>query len=76
MIGKDFVSAESQEFIDAGGELFHCKRILSLDEVFNVVEITGHGPFQATNVFLLKIVFGNGRQKPRPGPYSEEAARL
>ena len=60
LIGKDFVSAESQEFIDAGGELFHCKRILSLDEVFNVVELTGHGPFQTTNVFLLKVVFGNG----------------
>lgn len=50
---QDLVFAERKELIDAGSELLHGEGVLTLDEVLNVIEVTGYGAFQLADLLFV-----------------------
>lgn len=57
---QDLVFPERKELVDAGSKLLHGEGVLTLDEVLDVIEVTGYGAFQLTNLLFVQIVFRNG----------------
>lgn len=42
LVGQQGVAAEGEKLIDTGGKLLHSESILTLYEVFDVVEVASH----------------------------------
>ena len=53
LIGQNVIAAESEKFVDAGGELLHREGIFALDQILDIIEIAGDGALKLTN--LLRI---------------------
>lgn len=59
-IGEYFETTEIQEFVDAGGELFHGESVFGFHQVFNVIEETCYCTLQTAYMLFVEIVLGYG----------------
>ena len=43
LIRQNVIAAESEKFVDAGGELLHREGVFALNQIFNLIKIAGDG---------------------------------
>ena len=60
LIGQNVIAAESEKFVDAGGELLHREGIFALDQILDIIEIAGDGALKLTNLLRVQIILGDG----------------